>query len=286
MVKPKFVIGIGSQRAGSTLLHKVLNEATDIFMHPIKELHYFDTLFDIRNETVLKNFCGFEFNNLVNGLINSADEPKVDMRMKCKIRSLRMLKHRSVSDFEYIELYRPCLAKHSSFGEITPEYMILPENGIKALRESVGEDAKIILLSRNPVERFISSVKLLKLYGGKKYDFSNFSNDILEVQSEMPTWMAQQDLLNDYNHSLSLYKKYFKNVLFVSFERMIEDPMSFYHLLSDFLGTDIDKNTYDTCFNTKVNSIAESVSVSEDVLTLLEERYAQSTAFLKKMGHI
>lgn len=35
----KFVIGIGSQRAGSTLLHKILDECTNIFIHPVKELH-------------------------------------------------------------------------------------------------------------------------------------------------------------------------------------------------------------------------------------------------------
>ena len=44
----RFVLGIGSQRAGSTLLHHCLDVASDVFMHPLKELHYFDTLHGVR----------------------------------------------------------------------------------------------------------------------------------------------------------------------------------------------------------------------------------------------
>ena len=40
----RYVIGIGSQRAGSTLLHRVLAACTPVWMHPMKELHYFDVV--------------------------------------------------------------------------------------------------------------------------------------------------------------------------------------------------------------------------------------------------
>jgi hypothetical protein len=34
----RFVLGIGSQRAGSTLMHHALEASTDVFIHPLKEL--------------------------------------------------------------------------------------------------------------------------------------------------------------------------------------------------------------------------------------------------------
>ncbi len=55
----KFVIGIGSQRAGTTLLHTILSECTPVFMHPLKELHYFDTLFDTRDIQLLRGVSRF-----------------------------------------------------------------------------------------------------------------------------------------------------------------------------------------------------------------------------------
>ena len=64
--KNNFVIGIGSQRAGSTLLHKILDSCTDIFMHPIKELHYYDTLFDVRKDEFLKKFISNESSLVLN----------------------------------------------------------------------------------------------------------------------------------------------------------------------------------------------------------------------------
>ena len=53
----KFVIGIGSQRAGSTLLHRIISECTQVFTHPIKELYYYDTLFNVRKDEFLKKLA-------------------------------------------------------------------------------------------------------------------------------------------------------------------------------------------------------------------------------------
>ena len=52
-----FLIGVGSQRAGSTLLYRILNKSVNgIFMHPVKELHFFDSIHKIRPPEALKIF--------------------------------------------------------------------------------------------------------------------------------------------------------------------------------------------------------------------------------------
>lgn len=282
-----FVIGIGSQRAGSTLLHKVLSESTSVFMHPIKELHYFDTLFNVRKREFLDIFIKDELKNVINFITSQKQDAVVGRRLKCHLRSASMLHFKEVEDIEFADLFRPFLNIRDFVGEVTPEYMILPEEGVKHMAESVGKDAKIILLSRDPVDRFLSSFKLLKLYRSKEYDSANLSQDLRWAIDNMETWMIQQDELNDYERSLELYNKYFDNVLFYSFESMTSDPETFYTKLKDFLGMDVNKEKFLKCFGTKVNQIGgESYKYDAEIVKELEERYSRHKAFLKKMGHL
>ncbi len=282
----KFIIGIGSQRAGSTLLHRIISDCTQVFTHPIKELHYYDTLFNVRKDEFLKKFVMNELKGLIMNMVAEKEDYVVNKLMKCHLRSATLLATRNVKDIEYTDLYRPFLMGQKYLGEVTPEYMILPDDGVKKMSEDLGRDTKIILISRDPVERFLSSFKLLKMYGGKKYDIKDFSDDIRWTLENMPTWIQQQDELNDYETSLSRYRKYFDNVLFISFERMIAEPDGLYPLLSDFLEMDIDKERFTACFGQKVNQIGESGGVEPDLYEALTERFASSTKFLKEMKHL
>lgn len=281
MIDKNFIIGIGSQRAGSTLLHKILDECTDIFMHPVKELHYYDTLFDIRHPNVLKDFSKKQLEHVLDRIIQSADYDFIDKKYKCNIRANKILSNQSVKDIEYLDLYRPCIKDNKYLGEITPEYMILPEPGIEKMKNDLGEDTKIILISRNPVDRFVSAFKLLKLYGNQVYDMNNFEKDLEETMETMRGWMEQQDQLNDYELALTRYKKYFKNVLFISYEQMVSDKDKFYENLQTFLAIDIDKEKFDKVLGKKVNAIGETGNVSEKLLEILKKRYERQIKYLE-----
>lgn len=52
----KMILGIGSQSAGTLLLYNILDQCTDIAMHPMTELHYFDTLYGARDKSLLQEF--------------------------------------------------------------------------------------------------------------------------------------------------------------------------------------------------------------------------------------
>ena len=274
-MKPKFVIGIGSQRAGSTLLHKILSECTSIFMHPVKELHYYDTLFDVRKEEFLHSYSQQQLTQLKDRLQNSK-------RKVCEFRTNKMLVSHPIHEVDYIDLYRPCILGNPILGEITPEYMILPEEGIKKMRDDLGEDTKIILIARDPVERFISSVKLLKLYGDKKFDMICFEEELLRVMEEMPTWMEQQDQLNDYEGALAKYSKYFSHILFISYEQMTTDPLKIHKELEIFLEFNIDIDKYLNILSKKVNAIGETGQISNEAKEVLKKRYSESIDFLEK----
>jgi len=277
---PKFIIGIGSQRAGSTLLHKILDECTEVFMHPIKELHYYDTLFNVRNESVLKKFSQIQVDREINRLVEENDHKYIDKRYKCYLRANHLLANQDVNKIDYLDLYRPCVIDNEILGEITPEYMILPEEGIKAMRDTLGEDTKIILIARNPVDRFISAFKLLKMYLNDNYAIKNFEEDLHTTMQSMPSWVEQQDALNDYETAFSKYKKYFKDVLFIQYEQITTDKETFYHELQQFLNIQIDQDKFNSILDKKVNSIGETGSISEKTRQDLSDRYQSSTDFL------
>lgn len=276
----KFVIGIGSQRAGSTLLHKILDEATDVFMHPVKELHYYDTLYDVRSPDVLVDYSRRQLDRELDRLVSSKAFGYIDKKYRSFIRANKILANTPVSQVSYLDLYRPCVNDYNYLGEITPEYMVLPEEGVAHLARDVGSDAKIILISRDPVERFISAFKLLKNYSNPEYDSENFSHDLDEVLKSMPKWVEQQEQLNDYEAAVNKYSKYFDSILFLSFEKMVSDSDLLSCQLEDFLGLDVDKTKVSDILSNKVNAIGNTGDVSTEIISELSARFLTNNEYL------
>lgn len=265
MNRPKFVIGIGSQRAGSTLLHRILDECTDIFMHPVKELHYFDTLYNVRHPSILTKYSQRQLNRELERLIKADNHSYInDKQYKCYLRTNKILANNIITDVDYLDLYRPCILGSRVVGEITPEYMILPDEGVKLMAEMLGDDTPIILITRNPVDRFISAFKLLKLYGSDNVDMSNFERDLNSVFDEMPDWIKQQKKLNDYQSAILLYSKYFNNVICLSYEELVNDADKVISVLEDKLSVNIDKDKCKKILGVKVNQIGDTSSISQE----------------------
>jgi len=270
----KFVIGIGSQRAGSTLLSRILEECTPIFTHPVKELHYYDTLYGVRNENVLKDFS----EDALTALETIGFEPETK-REECLLRTTQLLATKPVGDIEYIDLFRPCIMNTEYLCEITPEYMILPEEGVKKMAEDTGSDAKIILMIRKPVDRFISSVKLLKSYGTNEYDPESFEADLIATLETMPNWIEQQLELSDYKRSIDLYKKHFDQVLVLQYEKLLSEPMSIKQDLESFLGLHIDDEKYLEVTAQKVNNLGATAKLSDKTMERLSALNQDNTLF-------
>lgn len=267
----KFVIGIGSQRAGSTLLHKILDECSDIFMHPVKELHYYDTLYNVRAPSVLKDYSKRQIEHVLERLVEAKAYGYINKSYKCFVRTNKILAKSTVEKVDYLDLYRPCVMDSETLGEITPEYMILPEEGVAKMAQDLGRDTKIILISRDPVERFISAFKLLKNYSNPNYDSSNFARDLEETLKTMPTWIEQQKQLSDYETALAKYKRHFDQVLFLSFEEMIADTKGLKKQLEAFLDLSLDSEKYKQVFSKKVNAIGETSKIQEPLLKKLSD---------------
>lgn len=265
----KFVIGIGSQRAGSTLLHKLLDECTDVFMHPVKELHYYDTIYDVRGKDVLKKYSKKQLDREVEKIFSSSSHKFIDKKYRCYLRANWLLSKKNLTEIDYIDLYRPCLMDNQCLGEITPEYMILPDVAVSRMAEELGSDSKIILLTRDPIDRFISAYKLLKIYNDASFLDKDYSLGINDVLDNMPKWVEHQKELSDYHAAEVKYKKFFNDVLVISYEDFVSNPIVTAKKIALFIEEDLKSDKLSDVFKEKVNSIGETGKVDEATMSRL-----------------
>lgn len=282
-MKKQFIIGIGSQRAGSTLLHKLLDESSEIYMNPVKELHYFDTIFNVRSQNTLTEFSKRQFQRELSNIIDFGESINFNKQYKNLLRASYMLYNSDVKNIEYIDLFRPSVKDNKMLGEITPEYSLLNDNALKYMYEVLGE-AKIILLVRNPVQRFISAYKLLKMYGkdSSYVCLDTASDEILNIINTEGAWLLQQDDFNDYEEIEIKYKKFFSNVLMLPYDYLFLEKEFVINSLESFLGIDIDHDTYNSISSKRVNSLSGEFKVSDEVIDILNDRYSKSINFLEK----
>ena len=113
----RFVIGIGSQRAGSTLLHNLLHEVREGARH----LH---VLVVAVGPQALVAFSRRQLDRQLDEIIAATQYGFIDKSYKCLLRTNRILASTPVENVDYLNLFRPCLMENPVIGESTPEYML------------------------------------------------------------------------------------------------------------------------------------------------------------------
>ena len=228
-------LGLGAQKAASTWLYEMLKQHPQIWMPPIKELHFFD----IPGEAS-------HFSNVV-------------FRRKGYRKSWNRLKHTSKRNTLFLRffflprtlknyklLFSP--SKGQTCGEITSGYANLPLEKIKYIRQHL-PDVKLIYILRNPIHRDWSSISMLMTQKG------------WTIKS-IPTKILQKKLKKRLSHShyvlnIQNWEKHFpKEQIFISFFEEIEQaPIRFLERLFEFLELDkIDMQAFQKLATKKVNS--------------------------------
>ncbi len=286
MIEKKFILGIGSQRAGSTFLAKLLSQHSAIAFHPLKELHYFDTLFGIREERILKEFSRNQLTREINKLCRSQKNDFMDSTWKWYIKSNFDLLVTPVAQLHYSDLFSE--VKHDRIkyvGESTPEYMLLEENQVAQMKDTIG-DASVILVCRNPIKRIISSFRLLLEYGQSKQTKRDRELDefFLELIANKNTniWTIKQIQYNQYEQSIERYSKFFENILVLAYDDIVENPKNILEKLSDFLKLDFNSREMSAFFNKKINSLKTEYKANDEVLSKLENLFSSECLDLSK----
>jgi len=226
-------IGIGAQKAGTTWLHRNLQDHPDIWM-PRKEVHYFDR--KIRDRS--------------NGLQRLVGKRPSDRQWRGQFKhwlTVNVLKKRPTvetlrwgfgyfmrpyDDGWYGSVFEP---KHGRVaGEITPAYSTLGEDMVAHVHDLVPE-AKIIFMIRNPIERAWSHTVM---------SFDKVEKGSVESASE-EALLAKFDrrstaLLTDYQRTFEIWQKFYPEERF--FVGFLEDvhffPEDLLRRLCEFLGVD------------------------------------------------
>lgn len=273
MEKP-FILGIGSQRAGSTFITRLLNQHPKIAIHPIKELHYFDTVAGIRNESVLKEFSQNQVKREINRLCSAKETEFITPMWQWYLKSNYQLSTTAIADLNYFDLFSSFsgLEQVKFIGESTPEYMLLNEAQIKSIKNIVG-NAHVIIMCRNPVKRITSSFRLLLEYGRKKVSHTQkeFDSLFLDLIKKNDIWVKQQILYNDYVRAISNYQKSFDRVLFLSYDDVVEEPDKILNSLTKFINLDFNSDKMTSLFKKKINSLSVEYSPGDEVKEKLEQ---------------
>ena len=169
---PHFLI-IGAARTGTSWLFKCLSRHPNLWLPPIKELHYFDSIASSLDE-------GF-----------ALQMRRYRLKTFAKARVKSYLKHGSFKPFSghilrdalawdwrffggngsldwYQSLFQPAANHGYITGEATPAYSILPAEDIDTIF-SIVPNVKLLLILRDPIERIWSDFGRAKRKYGKSY---------------------------------------------------------------------------------------------------------------------
>jgi hypothetical protein len=206
-------IGIGTQRSGSSWLHHALSAHSELWLPPIKELHYFD-------DPLRARYYRFLRMRLVSGFWINHPFSRWDLRYFLG----------TPNDSWYCSLFEPGWRRGLLTGEITPAYCALDEGAIKRMR-MLRPKVKLIFIMRDPILRSWSSVIKSRLKHGKTAtptDEEAIGHGLAEGVRKM----------SDYVAIIERFERVFPRdqIFYGFFDDLCDRPEIFMRNMFDFLG--------------------------------------------------
>ena len=219
-------LGIGAPRTGTTWLHSNLMRHPDIWMPPMKEIHYFD-----RPHRSLRHRLRGHFNidrNARRRLLGALKSVPWKWRQNDAFWLLRFILLPR-SDRWYESLFP---AHHlGRIGEITPGYAHFDEEQIERIHRLM-PDARIIYILRNPIEMAWSLTLQLNRYR-RQYPLETWSRERL-LRHLTAREMVR---IGDYDGNLQRWEKIYgaDRILVAFHEDLRKDPVALYQRILAFL---------------------------------------------------
>lgn len=226
-------IGIGAQRTGSTWLTRNLQAHPEIWMTPIKEIHYFD----------------IKERGLLAGPLERFQSTKWPHKGIKRILASRLLKKtrnfhldqwkwdynfffREQNDQWYASLFEQGAGYCA--GENTPSYAVLKEETVADIHRLM-PDTKIIFMMRDPIDRAWSQA-VKEFVRHKKRALDSVTDDEWVKCFSHPRVTTR----SDYVRTLDIWSRYYsEDQIFTGFfEDVIENPAELILKIYKFLGVD------------------------------------------------
>jgi hypothetical protein len=226
-------IGIGAQKAGTTWLHRNLQDHPQIFM-PRKEVHYFDKKIHDRSNGLQRLFGRRQSDQQWRGQLKHWLTMNAVKQRPGAETLLWGFKYfmRPYDDEWYGQVFEP--KKGRVAGEITPAYSTLAAKTVAHVHE-LAPEAKIIFMIRNPIERAWSHT-VMSFDKVQKGSVESASEEAMLAKISRPN----AALLNDYQRTFGNWQRFYPEERF--FVGFLEDvhffPAELLSRLCEFLGVD------------------------------------------------
>jgi len=264
-------LGIGAARAGSTWLWSILNQHPNIWMPPIKELHYFDRSLDypsprgFADDRFIDRFFGKENRHVIfrRWFFQSIGKTLLIPQKWGDLGWLLRYFLGTCNDDWYLSLFN--IRKEAMKGEITPAYSILSRDNIQHIR-GLFPDLKVIYLIRNPVDRAWSSLRHGWSIG--MLDINNLEEVIRTIES--PSQVYRSDYYRTIQNWSSCFPK--DQILVCFFDDIVSQPQLLIKKILTFLNVDPAFPFPIIKLNVKVN-VSREIKIPESVKCYLARKY-------------
>lgn len=240
----RFILGVGSQKAGTTWLHEYLASFDEVAKGPLKEYHVWDAL----HIPVCRRF-------------------RVKRRQSARKPEKKTRRRMQKREGYYFNFFaqRLDLPGITIASDITPSYSGLNRDVLSKIRagfESRGIECKVVFLMRDPVERCLSSFKMRNGSGGKSYSPTEPVAFSMSGGSNLRT--RYDKTIEELNASFDP-----SNIYYGLFEEMFHpDKIS---NISEFVGVSA-KPEFSA---TRVNASKSDASFNEDVKSEIAHYYRE-----------
>lgn len=263
---------IGAQKAGTTWLYDNIRHHPEIWLPPVKELHYFDN--KVPNKTLLPD-ARYDHGGVLrrySALLQSPD-----------LETFRWLWRFNYHGNQSRKWYRSLFTKSDQLtGDITPMYSTLDERGVEYVKEVVGDHCKVILILREPVSRSWSAVKMYYRWKNTDVNHEDYTNLIDEMKKPYSV------LRTDYSRMIRLWRQYFSEEQFKLFfyDDLVKSPEMFVRQVLEYLGVD-DSSWIPPHLGKQSNSDGSKIAMPSEVRTQMSQFFVPELEVLSDMigGH-
>lgn len=272
---PSF-LGIGAPRAGTSWLHAQLRVHPQLWLSPIKELHYWDLqrrgsrkhypLHDRNWWTLRVYFAAINVRTLV--VRTSRRQIPLSWAMRYAL------------GFNGDRWYRSLFPRDRIGGEITPGYMLLAPAVIEQIRQA-NPEIKAILLLRNPVSRAWSNI-----CHSLQARVRTASIDKLRAMLEAPNSIERGNYVRTIENWRTVLGD---DRVFIGFyDDLVADPSGLLRRVFEFLGVDASDERMPGNLRREVNAAKEKRALPEELRAHTYRLYFDQLVLLESMlgGHV
>lgn len=205
-------------------------------MPPLKEIHYFDVVHLKYNRDPATGMTAMDTARIEKSMqtIESMVKGGRPIRERLeRIQGTALIGLRTLTDEWYGTIFQDA-GRRKACGEISPEYALLPDEGIEHVTR-LSPNIKIIFVLRDPVDRGWSSLRMMQ-----RRTNTVGTHELRQVESE--------DFLSraDYAATIERYRRHIpaESLLLLDFDEIATNPMALLTKVCEFLDVRADRGRF------------------------------------------